>query len=375
MDWIRSLVVRTFYKEMLLSIGAVLLGFFLILVTMDGLNEARSVGQKDYTMATLIGVTLLRTPDYMYRLLPICTLIGGVLALSNMAARSELIVWRASGLSVRQMVAMVSSLGALLALSVAFLGEVGVAKADETARSMKSVALQSDQYFKSAGGFWGRQNLPNGDVRMINVRTIVKGNTLKDLRLYELTPEFALKTLTVAQTAMETEKTGVWALSDVHQIQLTINSAGVVTGQTEQVLPQQTADLGDYTLEKMRFRGASYVSLPLMQLRERIQNAQETGQRSREFELGFWQKLFYPLSIVVMLLLALPFAFMQTRKGGVGVRVMTGIFLGLLFFIMNSRVQFLGPLLSYSPFVVAVTPILLFLMIAMLWLWKVTRVA
>jgi len=143
MDWIRSLVVRTFYKEMLLSIGAVLLGFFLILVTMDGLNEARSVGQKDYTMATLIGVTLLRTPDYMYRLLPICTLIGGVLALSNMAARSELIVWRASGLSVRQMVAMVSSLGALLALSVAFLGEVGVAKADETARSMKSVALQS----------------------------------------------------------------------------------------------------------------------------------------------------------------------------------------------------------------------------------------
>ena len=375
MDWIRSLVVRTFYKEMLLSIGAVLLGFFLVLVTMDGLNEARSVGQKDYTLATLIGVTLLRTPDYMYRLLPICTLIGGVLALSNMAARSELIVWRASGLSVRQMVAMVSSLGALLALSVAFLGEVGVAKADETARSMKSVALQTDQYFSNTGGFWGRQNLPNGDARMINVRTIVKGDTLKDVRLYELTPEFALKTLTVAQSAMETEKAGVWTLSDVHQIQLVINPTGVVTGQTEQVLPQQTVDLGDYTLEKVRFRGASYVSLPLMQLRERIQNAQETGQRSREFELGFWQKLFYPLSIVVLLLLALPFAFMQTRKGGVGVRVMTGIFLGLLFFIMNSMVQFLGPLLSYSPFVVALTPILLFLMNAMLWLWQVTRVA
>lgn len=80
----------------------------------------------------------------------------------------------------------------------------------------------------------------------------------------------------------------------MHQIELTINSAGVVTGQTEQVLPQQTADLGDYTLEKMRFRGASYVSLPLMQLRERIQNAQETGQRSREFELGFGKNCFTP---------------------------------------------------------------------------------
>ena len=375
MDLIRGLVFRTFYKEMLLSIGAVLLGFFLVLVTMDGLNEARSVGQKDYTMATLMGVTLLRTPDYMYRLLPICTLIGGVLALSNMAARSELIVWRASGLSVRQMVGIVASLGAVLALLVALLGEVGIAKADETARSMKSVALQSDQYFKSAGGFWGRQNLLNGDVRMINVRTIVKGDTLEDVRLYELTPDFALKSIHTAQTANETEKVGVWTLSNVHQIQLNINPTGVVVGQIEQALPQQTVDFGDYTLENIRFRGSSYVALSMSQLRERIQSAQQTGQRTREFELGFWQKLFYPLSIVVMLLLALPFAFMPTRKGGVGVRVMTGIFLGLLFFIMNSMVQFLGPLLSIAPFLVAVAPVLLFFIIAVLWLWKVTRVA
>jgi lipopolysaccharide export system permease protein len=375
MGLIRSLVVRTFYKEMLLAIGAVLLGFFLVLVTMDGLNEARSLGQKDYTMGTLIGVVLLGTPDYIYRLLPICTLIGGVLALSNMAARSELIVWRASGLSVRQMVAIVVSLGAVLALVVALLGELGIAKADATARSMKSVALQTDQYFKKEGGFWGRQNLPNGGVRMINVRTIVKGNTLKDIRLYELTPDFALKSISTAQTATETQKLGVWTFSDVHQVQLELNPTGVVAGQTTQTLPQQMVDLGDYSLESIRFRGSSYVALPLSQLRARIQTAQETGQNSREFELGYWQKIFYPLSIVVMLLLALPFAFMQTRKGGVGLRVMTGIFLGLLFFILNAMVQFLGPLLSFAPALVAVTPVVLFFIIALLWLWNVTRVA
>ena len=76
-----------------------------------------------------------------------------------------------------------------------------------------------------------------------------------------------------------------------------------------------------------------------------------------------------------MLLLALPFAFMQTRKGGVGLRVMTGIFLGLLFFILYAMVQFLGPLLSFAPALVAVTPVVLFFIIALLWLWNVTRVA
>jgi lipopolysaccharide export system permease protein len=240
---------------------------------------------------------------------------------------------------------------------------------------MKSVALQTDQYFKKEGGFWGRQNLPNGGVRMINVRTIVKGNTLKDIRLYELTPDFALKSISTAQTATETQKLGVWTFSDVHQVQLELNPTGVVAGQTTQTLPQQMVDLGDYSLESIRFRGSSYVALPLSQLRARIQTAQETGQNSREFELGYWQKIFYPLSIVVMLLLALPFAFMQTRKGGVGLRVMTGIFLGLLFFILNAMVQFLGPLLSFAPALVAVTPVVLFFIIALLWLWNVTRVA
>lgn len=82
-----NLAVKTFYREILLSILAVLLGFFLVLVTMDGLEEMKNLGEHDYTWRTLISVVLLRSPDYVYRLLPICTLIGGVLALSNMAAR------------------------------------------------------------------------------------------------------------------------------------------------------------------------------------------------------------------------------------------------------------------------------------------------
>ena len=77
--------------------------------------------------------------------------------------------------------------------------------------------------------------------------------------------------------------------------------------------------------------------------------------------------------MLTMLLLALPFAFMQTRKGGVGVRVVTGIFLGLMFFILTALVQFLGPLVSYSPALISAGPMVLFLMIALIWLWRVVR--
>lgn len=369
-----NLAVKTFYREILLSILAVLLGFFLVLVTMDGLEEMKNLGEHDYTWRTLISVVLLRSPDYVYRLLPICTLIGGVLALSNMAARSELIAWRASGLSVRHMVGIIMSMGAVLAVVVILVGEAGIANADQWARSIKNKALHSDSYFKNAGGFWSRQILDQNASRMINVRTVVNGDTLQDVRLYELTPDFALKSVTYAKTAQETEKPGQWLLKEVHQYDLSLSENGVVAGKSEQKLDEQTINLGDNTLSTIRYQGQSFVGLPLMQLSQRIDSLQSTGQRSRDFELGFWQKLFYPLSMLTMLLLALPFAFMQTRKGGVGVRVVTGIFLGLLFFILSALVQFLGPLLTYSPALIAVTPTVLFLIIAMIWLWRVTRV-
>lgn len=369
-----NLAIKTFYREILLSILAVLLGFFLVLVTMDGLEEMKNLGRFDYTWRTLASVVLLRSPDYVYRLLPICTLIGGVLALSNMAARSELIAWRASGLSVKHMVGIIMSMGVLLAGVVIVVGEAGIANADQWARSIKNTALHSDSYFKNAGGYWSRQLLEQEGSRMINVRTVIKGDTLADVRLYEMTPDFALKSIVYAQTAHETEQSGQWRLKGVTRYDLNLSDKGVVASKKEQWFEEQIVNLGDNTLSAIRYQGQSFVGLPLMKLRQRIDSLQSTGQRSRDFELGFWQKLFYPLSMLTMLLLALPFAFMQTRKGGVGVRVVTGIFLGLLFFILTALVQFLGPLLTYSPAVIAAMPTILFLFIAMIWLWRVTRV-
>lgn len=371
----RGLVVQSFFKEISLSIVLVLLGFFLIMVTIDGLNEARFLGQFDYRMGTLLSVVLLRTPDYFYRLLPICTLIGAVFALSNMAARSELIVWRASGLSVRLMMLIVVSLGGFFALGLFLVGELGIARGEETARSIKSTALHSDQHFKQAGGFWGRQNLEQGQVRMINVRTVVDGKVLKDVRIFELNPDFSLRSLIYAQSAVELPNRGGWQLREVSQVALNLSDSGVVMGQVSQNFSELPVNLGDYDLESIRFLGSSYVSLTVNQLSHRIKSAQQSGQRSREFELGWWQKIFYPLSIFVMLLLALPFAFIKTRSGGVGVRVMAGIFLGLLFFICNAMVQFLGPLLSVPAGWVAAMPSLVFLFVALVWLRRVSRVS
>lgn len=370
-----NIALKTFYREILGAISSILIGFFLIFITLDGLNEMHFIGRLDYTWKTLAQVVLLRAPEYTYQLLPICTLIGGILALSSMAARSELVVWRASGLSVRRMVAIIASLGMLLAFGAVLIGEAGIVRASQTSVKIKKAALHSNSYFDNGGGFWSRQLLADGTVRMINVRTLINATTPSDIRVYELTPDFALKNMVLAKTAdAAAPSSGQWLLHDVQRLNFGLNDSQVVVAQGEEHLAQLAMDWGENNVQVLRSQDQTMLAIPSWQLWQRIHSLKAEGQRSRDYEIGFWQKLFYPLNILAMVLLTLPFAFMQTRKGGVGMRVMTGIFLGLVFFILSSMVQFLGPLLTYPPMVVAGAPVVLFLAIALGWLWRVTHV-
>ena len=63
-------------------------------------------------------------------------------------------------------------------------------------------------------------------------------------------------------------------------------------------------------------------------LKENVQNA-------NRYELALWKKVVYPLAIIVMLMLALPFGYLQVRAGGIGLKLFFGISLGVGVYIMN----------------------------------------
>jgi len=62
----------------------------------------------------------------------------------------------------------------------------------------------------------------------------------------------------------------------------------------------------------------------------------DTGaQKTTRFEIAFWNKVFYPVSVIVMMIVALPFSYFQRRQGGVGFRMFAGTILGLTFFLIG----------------------------------------
>ena len=65
--------------------------------------------------------------------------------------------------------------------------------------------------------------------------------------------------------------------------------------------------------------------MPVYDLFSYIQHLDRNGQSAQIFEIEFWKKLFYPLSCMVMLMLALPFAYLHFRAGGIATFVFGGV--------------------------------------------------
>jgi lipopolysaccharide export system permease protein len=104
--------------------------------------------------------------------------------------------------------------------------------------------------------------------------------------------------------------------------------------------------------------------LELDALYDNIKLLSGSSQKTSRFEIAFWSKIFYPVSVITMMILALPFAHFQRRSGGVGFRIFIGTMLGLAFFLIGRLFSNLGVLNDWPPLFSAVTPLVFFIVVA-----------
>jgi lipopolysaccharide export system permease protein len=105
-----------------------------------------------------------------------------------------------------------------------------------------------------------------------------------------------------------------------------------------------------------------------------IQHLDDNGQAAQLYEIEFWKKLFYPLSCLVMLMLALPFAYLHFRTSGIAGYVFGGVLTGISFFLLNNVFGYVGNISHWQPWVAAAAPSLIYLGISLCaFAWVVYR--
>ena len=113
-------------------------------------------------------------------------------------------------------------------------------------------------------------------------------------------------------------------------------------------------------------------ALSISGLHNYVKYLKSSGQDPGRYQLNMWSKIFQPLSVAVMMLMALSFIFGPLRSVPMGVRVVTGISFGFIFYVLD---QIFGPLtLVYGipPIIGALLPSASFFLIS---LWLMMRKA
>jgi lipopolysaccharide export system permease protein len=338
----------------------VLIGFLSLFAFFDLIGELGDLGKGQYDLKEVFTFVLLQAPAHAYELFPIVVLIGTLYVLSHLASNSEYTVMRGSGLSPGRAALALGKVGLAFVVITFVLGEWAAPFADETAQKTKMRALssmigqdlQSGLWFKDEGSF-------------INVREARQANVLQGIRIFEFDSSYRLRKITLAERADYAGR-GLWRLSQV--ISTTFTAEGPRTAREPQSEWRSAVspDLLDALIMKPERMSA-------WALHKYTQHLESNRQKTERYEIAFWKKLFYPLAALVMMALALPFAYMHARAGMVGVKVFLGIMLGIFFHMLNSLFSHIGLLQNWPPLAAAAVPSTAFLASAMHMMWWVER--
>lgn len=308
-----------------LAVWAVLVGFDTISAFAQ---ELEKVGRGNYSLSHAALYVFFTIPRRLYVMFPYVAVIGSLLGLGGLAARSELTAMRASGVSRLRI-----GLGALIALGLLTLlmmvNMETVAPAGEQQSQIIANEVRSNKVIMARySGMWARDgkmfmNARSGGEKMIGNSLTIE---LQDVRLFEVGDDGKLISLTNAKTA--TRQAKGWQFSSVERTDFKPAQI-VITKQEKWFWP---SELDKRALESALLGGRFLSSKELL---TNIQYLQRNKLDAEKFVSTYWERWFYPINVFALCLATLPFAFSSLRSGGFGKRLFYGIVIGISFLLLQ----------------------------------------
>ncbi|MDD9858490.1 MAG: LPS export ABC transporter permease LptG [Gammaproteobacteria bacterium] len=335
-----------------------LLGLLGLFVFANFLDQLSDLGRGRYGVLDALWYIALTAPRTAYELLPMATLLGAIIGLSLLAGDSELIVLRASGVSLPQITVAALKTAGLFVIAAVLIGELIAPQSEIRAQRGRAEALQRDIKQHTHFGLWMRDA-----GTYVNIGEVLPDLTVRRVKLFQFSPDRKLRALVFAEHG---EFAGDhWALSEVRETRFT-PGGGVETAHRD-TRPWRTS-VTPQILSVFLLRPGQ---LSMWQLRRYIRHLADNRQQTRPYELAFWNKLMLPLTVAVMVALAVPFVFANLRSGTLGRSVFAGILLGLGFYAASRGFGYIVLAYGLPPLLGATLPLVAFLLLALVMMRRI----
>lgn len=372
-------IQRYFTAEITRSVLFALAAFLALFAFFEMMGQLEQVGRNGYKLQQAVFYVLMGLPGNVYELMPTAVLIGTIYTLSQLAARSEFTIMRVSSMSTGMAAKVLLRIGVGFAVLTIVFGELIAPKASEWAEKLKLQAQGASMSSQFRSGMWAKDVIKDngleGNVtgsRFINIQTVQPDGRIEGVKLYELDTDFHMARMVVAKDGIY-EGNHQWVLNDVVQSDFVGGKGRKITEPVKTVKLPQLKLVSEVTPEILSVLFADPDRMSAYDLLAYTKHLEANNQRTDRYEIAFWKKIVYPLSIFVMLALALPFAYLHFRAGGVSLKIFTGIMIGVCFQLINSLFSHLGLLNTWPAFMTAALPSLLFMVLAIGALWWVER--
>ena len=365
-------VRRLFYTEVVWSVTFVAAAFLSLMYFIDAVDQLGDVGKDGQTAMRALAYGLFLVPGHLYELAPIAVLIGTIYALARLAQSSEYTILRTAGLGPGRALSLLGGLGLAFGLVTFVVGDYAAPWSEEAANALHA-APGSDF---AGTGVWlkDRQPGPAGEQSVaVRIGRADASGRLGDVRIYTFGEAGELVERVSAASA-RVDRHARWTLSDVTitrwpAVAATRVGAGAIglDAATAVVETQASERVWQSGLTPQVVAAAVLPSstMSTFELRRYIDHLALNEQAAQEYEIQFWKRALYPFACLVMMALALPFAYLRARAGGVNLKVFGGIVLGISFVLLNNVAGHLGLLHGWTPWIVASVPSIVYLLLSL----------
>lgn len=354
-----KIITRYLLKEITVSVLLIMLALIAMFSFFDLIQELEDLGTGNYGLGKVVLFVMLSAPGHVYEIMPVAVLVGCMYSLGQFARHSELIILRVSGISLSGITVSLLKIGLVFTLLTFCIGELITPLSEKMAQRMRIKATDSVIVQDFMSGLW----VKDGN-SFVNVEEVLADSTLLNVHIYEFDNTFKLRTSSDAKNGKFAEDQ--WSLQDVTQIHFekdTNHIKHLETATWRSLIRPELLNVLLVLPEKMS----------AWNLYSYIHHLSINKQKTTRYEMALWSKLIYPLACLVMIMLALPFGFIQQRATGASTKIFIGIMLGVLYQILNRTFVHLGLLNDWAPWFSAIMPTALFLMAALTMLHYVDR--
>jgi lipopolysaccharide export system permease protein len=354
-------VRRLLYRDIVGAVGFVTLAFLSLFFFIDFVDELGDVGKGGYGIVHAVLVCALELPGHFYELFPISVLIGTIFALARMAQSSEFTILRTGGLGPGRALGLLTLLAVGFAIVNFIVGDYVAPWSERAAVSQKAQFRGGRELGRT--GAWLKDSRRDTNGRELNVSVNVRRTTpegvLEGVRIFEFDSDSREVARVTARTARIGR--GSWTLDDVQIIEWPSGNATDVKVRGE-ARTQWPSALDAGVVAAAVLPVSTMSTIELWRYSRHLSSQEQASQRH---SIQFWKKALYPLACLVMVALALPFAYLSARRGGISYKVFGGIMLGISFVLLNNVAGHVGVLRDWTPWVAAAAPGLLYLLLSM----------